>query len=260
MVKQWPFDLVSCISDTCFIILKQNLLKLYRENPMKKVFLFIILMAFASVSLAGDWGIGSDGDTTTQEVNFYEAPEKKTSNDIKKGNGLANGEATWNLDFEGLSFVMPDQPANDQFVTTITGLGVTYKFSDRIHLAAKVVQYELEGKKGSNWKHQHILGGVGMRDFFAQDTQQLQVNFLTGTSEVSEDDLGKMKNLEPPVFIDLKYLWIFGESFFVGPEITFARVANSCDEINGTTMECGTGGYAAFGLTFQIGMPDKWGK
>ena len=59
---------------------------------------------------------------------------------------------------------------------------------------------------------------------------------------------------------DTKYMWIFGESFLIGPEITFARVANNCGEINGNTMDCGMGGYAGFGLTFQVGMPDNWGK
>lgn len=227
---------------------------------MRRVFLFIILMALVSpVCFAGDWGLGSSD--TNQNVNIYEAPEtKEFKGDQTKGSGLANGEASWNLDFEGLSFIMPDQPANDQVVTTITGLGVTYKFSDKIHLVAKVVQFELEGKKGTKWKHQHMLAGVGGRSFFAENAQQLQVNFLTGTSEVSEDNLGKMKNLEPPVFVDMKYLWLFGESFLIGPEITFARVANNCDEINGKTMDCGTGGYAGFGLTFQVGMPDNWGK
>ena len=228
---------------------------------MKKIFLFVILMTLVSSVCLADWGLGSSGGDVKQTVILQEAPENKEfKGDTTKGSGLANGEAAWNLDFEGFSFIMPEQPANDQLLPTITGLGITYKFSDKIHLVAKVVQFELEGKKGTKWKHQHLLAGVGGRSFFNENNQQLQVNVLTGTSEVSEAKLGKMKNLEPPVFIDLKYLWLFGESFLVGPEITFGRVAYSCDEINGKTMDCGTGGYAGFGLAFQIGMPDSWGK
>lgn len=225
---------------------------------MKKLLLLIGLMIFLTPICFAEWGLG--GGNTTQEVNFYEAAEKK-SPDAKSGsNGLSNGEATWNLDFEVFPFMMSDQPADDQLITTVSGLGVTYKFSDKIHVVGKIVQFELEGKKGTKWKHQHMLAGFGARSFFAKNTQQWQVNFMTGTSEVSESKLGKVKNLESPIFVDLKYLWAFGDSFFIGPEITFARIANKCNEINGTYMECGSGGYTSFGLTFQVGMPDNWGK
>ena len=45
-----------------------------------------------------------------------------------------------------------------------------------------------------------MLVGVGGRSFFAKNSQQLQVNVLTGQSEVSEDTLGKVLSaldLEP---------------------------------------------------------------
>lgn len=226
---------------------------------MKKLFLFSLIIFMSSSICLADWGLGSGG--TNQEVNIYEAEKKDGfKGDESKGGALSNGEAAWNIDFELFPFLMPDQPADDQFISTVTGLGMTYKFSDKIHFLTKVVQLELEGKQGTKWKHTHYLAGFGMRSFFANNSQQWQINVLTGTSEVSEDKLGKIKNLEAPVFADIKYLWLFGESFLVGPQITFARVANKCEEINGTTMECGSGGYAGVGVVFQIGMPDSWGK
>ena len=226
---------------------------------MKKLFLFSLIIFMSASICFADWGLGSGG--TNQEVNIYESAEdKEFKGDESKGSALSNGEAAWNIDFELFPFLMPDQPADDQFVSTVTGLGATYKFSDKIHFLTKVVQFEIEGKKGTKWKHAHYLAGFGMRSFFANNSQQWQINVLTGTSEVSEDKLGKIKNLEAPVFADIKYLWLFGESFLVGPQITFARVANKCDEINGTTMECGSGGYTGVGVVFQIGMPDSWGK
>lgn len=177
-------------------------------------------------------------------------------------NDLTDREAKYTLDFTGLSYVMPDQPARDQFLSRLTEYGGTYKFSDRLHIVAKWVQFDVAASQDVTWSHDHKLVGIGMRDFFGEDKkQQWQINVLSGWSEVvGSNGIGSVKNLDSPIFADLKYLWLLGNNFMIGPQITFARVANTCQNPNGVYTECGHGGYASISLTMHIGVPKSWGN
>lgn len=213
-----------------------------------KTFIIALLIVLPLTLFAQAWG-----DKVEKVVRVVTEPSEKEKNPPP--------EATWNIDFEGISFIMPDQPAGDQMLSTLTGFGTTYKFSDKIHLAGKWEQFDVEGKSEITWSHNHILAGVGMRGFFGEN-QQWQINALTGMSEVSgSKGVGSIKNLEQPLFIEIKWFTVFGDgNFMIGPQITFARVPNACNDPNGTYVECGHGGYASISVSLQIGIPEKWGE
>ena len=177
-----------------------------------------------------------------------------------KKDRLSGPESTWNIDLEGLAYMMPDQPVKDQMITTFTGLGGTYKFSDKMQVVGKYMQFKVKGSDNVEWTHEHLLAGLGFRSFFG-DSQQWQINILTGESSVrGNQGIGSVKNLELPMFLDIKYQWVASANLMIGPQITFGRVANSCDNPDGRYTECGHGGYTAISLNIQIGLPDKWGQ
>lgn len=223
---------------------------------MKNIFLVIFLSSFLSMStlcFAEGWGFGGGGNNT--QVILNDKGEGEESQNSKK-----TKESTYSIDVEGMGFVMPDQPADDQFIQTVIAIGGTYKFSDLLHISSKVVQFDVKGPKNTSWHHEHYLAGAGIRTYIFDKSQQVQLNVMTGTSSVKEKELGSVKNLEAPVFFDIKYFWLAGDNFAIGPQITFGRVANKCDKINGTYLECGHGGFTSFMLGIQIGIPEEWGN
>ena len=156
--------------------------------------------------------------------------------------------------------MMADQPVKDQMITTFTGMGTTYKFSPKMQVVTKYMQFKVKGKDDTEWTHEHMLVGLGIRSYFGDD-QQFQVNILLGESKVTGNNgLGSVKNLEIPIFLDLKYQWVISDTLMLGPQITFGRVANSCEEPDGKYTDCGHGGYTSIALNIQIGLPDDWGK
>ncbi len=206
----------------------------------------------------GGGGFFGGGNNTQVIVNKdrLKEDEKKSSTTSKP----EEKEALYNLDVEGISFIMPDQPVADQTLLTVTGFGSTYKFSDKMHVVAKWMQFDLDGPGDVTWTHSHMLAGIGFRDFFG-DSQQWSVNILSGTSEVKGNQgIGSIDNLEMPMFLDIKYTWAFGANLLIGPQITFGRVPNSCKEQDGKFTECGHGGYSSISLSIQIGLPDSWGE
>lgn len=227
---------------------------------MKRLIILTSFIFISSVCLAQGWGSSVKEKTS----NFFDrgnSTQVIVNEDDKKtekanSNGLSGKESTYNIDVELFPFIMPDQPAADQMIQTFTGFGMTYKFSDKMHVVGKWMKFDIKGANDVKWAHDHKLIGIGLRDTFAQN-QIIQLNILTGESSVTGDHgIGKVANLEPPVFFDIKYLWMFGESLIVGPQITFGRVASSCKDPDGRYTECGHGGYTSFGLTVQIGIPD----
>lgn len=227
---------------------------------MKNIILLTAIIFTSSVCFAQSWGGGGEkkdgwlfnSDNKTQVI----VNEDSAKSEAKNGGGLSGKESTYNIDLEGMAYVMPDQPASDQTLTTFTGFGTTYKFSDKMQIVGKWMRFEIKGVSEVTWKHDHKLIGVGIRDKFG-DSQLIQANILTGESTVEGDQgIGTVNNLELPVFLDIKYTWMFGESFIIGPQITFGRVANTCEDPDGKYTECGHGGYTSIGLTLQIGIPD----
>lgn len=228
------------------------------------VIVITLIVAIPYYAYSQSWGTtektGGDsffdsGNKTQVIVN----EEKSTPESMKKDQ-LSGPESTWNIDLEGLAYMMPDQPVRDQMITTFTGLGGTYKFSDKMQVVAKAMQFKVVGKDDVEWTHEHYLIGIGMRSFFG-DSQQWQINLLTGESSVKGNNgIGSVKNLELPMFLDIKYQWVASSTLMIGPQITFGRVANSCEEPDGKYTDCGHGGYTSISLNIQIGLPDDWGK
>ena len=237
---------------------------------MKKLFFLNILLVVCFIvtipyyAYSQSWGtsagksnIFDSGNKTQVIVNEDRSDNNKSSSDINRPD---EKEALYNIDIEGLAYIMPDQPVPDQALMTLTGYGITYKFSDKMHVVSKWMQFDLKGSGGVFWGHDHMLAGLGFRDFFG-DSQQWSINILSGTSKVTGNKgIGSIKNLEMPMFLDIKYVWAFGSNLMIGPQITFGRVPNSCQEQDGKFSECGHGGYSSISLTFQIGLPDSWGK
>lgn len=219
---------------------------------MKKGLILIIALLFSNVSFAQGWGITTPFDEKRQ------TPATKSQGYI---DDLGKQEARWTVDLEGLAWVMPDQPARDQTVTTLTGFGTTYKFSNKLHLVGKWIQFDIKGGDGVEWHHDHLLFGGGARSFFNAGEQQWQLNFLTGFSTVTGNKgVGNVGGLEMPMFLDMKYLWVYGGNVLLGPQVTFGRVPNKCTDPNGTYLACGHGGYTSIGFSVQFGLPKEWGQ
>lgn len=221
---------------------------------MKKIFfLSLLMMLFSSAVFAQSWGI------TTPFTNKIEAAPVEQPGYV---DDLGKQEARWTLDLEGLAWIMPDQPARDQAITALIGYGTTYKFSNKLQLVTKYLQFNVEGGEGVTWKHEHLLFGGGARAFVGNEKkQQWQVNFLSGFSSVEGNNgIGKVKGLDVPLFIDLKYYWVFGGNLMIGPQITFGRIPNKCTDPLGTYIECGHGGFTSIALSVQIGLPKDWGQ
>lgn len=181
-------------------------------------------------------------------------------------NDLTDREAKFNFMVSGLSLMMPDQPATrDQILPTFIEYGLFYNFSDRLHLFTKWVQFDVEASNGVSWHHDHKLVGMGLRDFVGENKdQQWQINLSSGgagwSTVTGSGDIGNVKNLDSPVFIEGKWMWVFGNNLMIGPQITFARVPNTCEDPNGTYIQCGSGGYSSVAVTIHIGVPKSWGN
>lgn len=221
---------------------------------------FLILFSFSAFA---QWGSSAKEKTTS----FFDSGNKtqvivnKDDEQSTKNGKLSEKESTWNADIEGLAYMMPDQPAPDQTIVTFTGFGTTYKFSDRLHIVGKWMQFDIKAKNNVVWTHDHRLLGAGIRWFFADHSQQIQFNLLSGFSEVTGNgEIGKVRNLEAPIFLDVKYMWVFGNNLMIGPQITFGRVPNKCEDPVGTYTECGHGGYTAVSIAVQFGLPENWGQ
>ncbi len=228
---------------------------------MKKLFLIFVALAFSFQT----FGLclsncGNDSSSVTNKV--LRLNNSSTAKTRGYTDDLTDRESTYTFDLSGLSWVMPDQPAADQFISTFTEYGLTYKFSDRLHIVGKWVQFDIEAHGDVSWHHDHKMIGAGMRDFFGEKKrQQWQLNLMTGLSDVSgSQGIGSVKNLDMPVFVDLKYLWTFGPNFMAGPQITFGRVPNTCTDPNGIYTQCGHGGYTNVSLTLHMGIPESWGN
>jgi len=231
--------------------------------------IIVLLFILASIpAYAQSWGgVGkandgagffSGGNNTQVIVN--KDREREVAEAKSQNGGLSENEATWNIDIEGLAYIMPDQPVPDQMLSTMTGYGTTYKFSDKMQVVGKWMQFDIEGKKGVKWHHSHMLMGIGFRDLFAGN-QSWQINLLTGESKVTGNKgIGEISNLELPMFLDIKYMWVLGPNIMIGPQITFGRVPNSCEEPDGKYSDCGHGGYSAMSFAIQVGLPENWGN
>ena len=134
-------------------------------------------------------------------------------------------------------------------------------FSNKLHFIGKWIQFDLIGGPGVMWKHNHLLAGLGGRSYINDKKNQWQIDFLSGISDISGNKgYGSVKNLVSPLFINLKYLYVFGGNFMVGPQVTFGRVPSKCTDPNGTYLECGHGGYSSISVAVQIGIPKEWGQ
>lgn len=190
--------------------------------------------------------------------------------DVKDTYGVY--ESRWNFDLFLMEAIFPNQPASRQFLSNITGLGVTYKFSEAAHAWGKWTRVEFEGvnltttdivydeetgedtgetvknKHSTIWKHEHWLGGFGLR-WDLGDAQQLVINLGTGVSEVSEgNNYGKL-NLDTPVVADIKYLWV-SDNISYGLNLTILEVESKEKDF----AEYHKGGYVAIGLTIGFGI------
>lgn len=222
---------------------------------MKKTLLVLVSILISFSVFSQGWGAKSFFKDEPQKVRGEKSLFDQYNSDLE------DTEARWTVDIEGFNWIMPDQPASDSFVPSISGLGATYKFSNKLHVTGKWMQFDIEGGNDVSWHHDHLLFGAGARNYFNNRSNQWQLNFLTGWSTVTgSKGVGNVKGLEAPFFIDGKYFWVFGGNTMIGPQITFGRVPNSCTDPDGTYLECGHGGYTSVGVVVQVGLPKEWGQ
>lgn len=160
-------------------------------------------------------------------------------------------ESVWNVNFYAMDIIFPGQPAQRQMIGAVTGLGLTYKFSERAHLFGKWSDFTATGISGTQWHHQHILGGAGIRFYFAE-RNQLVVNVGMGKSEVEEtSEYGSISDLQMTALLDIKYHWI-SDNLTYGPVLTIVETEPDTEDLENYIK----GGYVTIGFTVEFGIPD----
>jgi len=190
------------------------------------------------------------------------APTVEITNNVG-GNGSSDAvkdspgakESVWNLDIYGMELISPDQPADQQFMTQISGFGVTYKFSEVAHFWGTYSKFSVDGVNLGNvdteWQHEHMLGGGGLR-FPVGTHNQLSVNFGLGQSKIKETaKYGSVGNLKTTMATTVKYLWLTDNANF-GLNLSMIRA----DSKASTWESYHKGGYFSVGLTASFGVPD----
>lgn len=196
-------------------------------------------------SAASDSGglFGNSGNQTN--INIGEAEAEKSAGDSE----LVN-ESLWNVDLEGVGFLIPDQ-ATKRFVTGPISLGTTYKFSEHFHLVYKYVKFEFDGNADTEWDMEaHLIGG-GFRKFFNRNTMQFVASFGSGSSTLKEKS-GQVKvpEYEAPIWADITFNYVI-DNFSFGPRFGYMMVDTKEDHPRPTK-----GGGSFIGFAFQFGIPD----
>jgi hypothetical protein len=220
---------------------------------MRSLILFFGFMLCFSSAYGQFWksskSADAAGNTGNQVFNIG-----GTDEDEKSSNGSVANESEWNLDIEGLYFVMPAQPGEYQFVTGPIAIGTTYKFSEKMHLVYKYVHYKVDGIEDYRFTHDHHLAGVGFRTFFNQNEYQFSVSGGSGSSSVTEDNDRVKFNLDMPIWCDVSFFKVW-DNVSMGLRFSFVDAPSTETDITKHIK----GGYSGFGLVLQIGLPDEFG-
>jgi len=162
---------------------------------MKRLFLFLIIVY--STAFSGTLQSSTSRFFDTSTTNNFNIGSKDEDKKVSDSSGKK--ESIFNVNFYGLEFIFPDQPAEQQFLTAMSGVGMTYKFSEVAQYWIKYSNFSVAGVqlngRGTNWVHKHISGGYGIR-FAYQDEKQIVLNLGVSKSEVSDETYGKIGGLE----------------------------------------------------------------
>lgn len=221
---------------------------------MKKLIL-VLIISFLSFSVnAGtlqDKASGFFGSTTN---NFNMGGKDEDSDKLDK-DVAGKDESIWNLDIYGMDFNLPHQPANQQFIPTITGMGLTYKFNEHTHLWGRYSTFHVKGVEledvSTEWKHTHYVGGYGFRFNFGK-SNRISLNLGLSKSVVEETkQFGKIDGLQTGVAMDVKYIWT-DSNLAYGLYMSLVQVGSTAE----TWEKHHKGGYVGIGATVQIGLPN----
>ena len=217
---------------------------------MKSLFLFLFIVY--STMFAGTLQSGSSRFFDTSTTNNFNIGSKE--DDKKVSDSTGKKEAIFNINFYGLDFIFADQPADQQFLSSLSGFGLTYKFSEVAHIWGKYSTFTVNGVplngNSTNWEHKHLMGGYGIR-FAYQDEKQIVLNLGISQSEVSDENYGNIGKLKMGIVADIKYLWLSDNSSY-GLVLSIVEVGS-----NESTFErYQKGGYISIGFTAEFGMPN----
>lgn len=217
---------------------------------MKSLFLFLFIVY--STMFAGTLQSGSARFFDTSTTNNFNIGTNESEKKVNDSAGKK--ESVYNVNFYGLEFMFPDQPADQQFITAMTGFGVTYKFSEVAHFWGKYSTFLVKGVElngtGTNWKHEHLIVGYGIR-FKYQDEKQIVLNLGVSESKVSDATYGTIGGLKMGLAADVKYLWLSDNSSY-GIVLSILEVGS--DETSFENYK--KGGYISIGFTAEFGVPD----
>lgn len=192
------------------------------------------------------------GDTTNN--NFNIGSNTKDESKLKE-DYAGKSESIWNIDIYGMDFVLPHQPANEQFIPSLTGLGVTYKFNEHAQLWGRYTTFSIKGVKlddiDTEWKHTHYVGGYGFR-FNLEHNKRITVNLGVSKTRVEETkNFGEIEDLQTGIALDTKYLWT-DMNLTYGVMLSLVQVGSKSE----TWETHRKGGYVSIGATMQIGLPN----
>lgn len=210
-----------------------------------KILLILLLLIYSSVNA---------GTLQKKTKSFFGGDNIVNigTKEVKDESGF--NESLYNIDFFGIDLILPHQPANDQFLSTVTGLGLTYKFSELLSIWGRYSFFTVKGVKlngnDTSWEHKHYAGGLGYRYMF-KEKNRIVYNVGLSQSEIKETvSLGTVKSLQTGVVADIKFLWT-DDNLSYGPYLTITNVPSKA-----TTWETHhKGGYTSIGLTLQMGIP-----
>lgn len=224
---------------------------------IKQLIILCFLCLTVNISYAGtlqEKAAGFFGGTTTNNINIGSKDNSKDNSKVAD-DYAGKSESIWNLDIYGMDFILPHQPANEQFVPSLTGIGLTYKFNQHAQLWFRYSTFSVEGVKlddvDTEWKHTHYVGGYGFR-FNLENNKRITVNLGVSKTRVEETkQFGEVEELKTGLALDTKYLWTDRDMTY-GLMLSLVQVGSKAE----TWDDHRKGGYVSIGAALQIALPN----